>query len=196
MKKKTIITRLTKPIALSLIFLVMVFTSCSLEEVEIVDLNKERIDFKIEGAISSFLNEESSDLVSISLNDDPILNAEEYKIVLDLGNNDALNLTIYNRDFANPLDQPFQYSAYSLDIISTRMTYVVGDYYINGERSYSTISGLVRGITQINTLRALDNTNYYLLSIQNLDMYEVSDEGIKPTKASSIKINGTFTMLK
>ncbi|MEZ5022564.1 MAG: hypothetical protein R2728_04750 [Chitinophagales bacterium] len=195
MRKKGKNSNLKKSTILSILAILFVFASCNVDEVIPAEGNNERIDLRINGDITSNLNEQSSDLAEYTLNTTPVLNTEERKVTVDLGFGNSLDLIFYNRNFNDPLEETFQYGAFSLDLLGDRMAYVVADYYSNGVKKYSTISSVVKGIAQYNVVRANDKGNYYLFNIENINLYEVSNEDLRP-KAKSIELNGTFTLQK
>ena len=175
--------------------ILFVFASCNVDEVIPTEGNNERIDLIINGDITANINEQSADLAAYALNTNPVLYPEETKVTIDLGAGNSLDLIFYNRNFNDPLEQTFQYGAFSLDLLGDRMAYIVADYYSNGVKKYSTISSYDRGIAQYNVVRVNDKGIYYLFNIENIKLYEVSNEDLKP-KIKSIELNGTFSLQK
>lgn len=184
-----------KWILLMIIAFPLVLASCSVDEVNPANANNERIDLKINGDLTLNFNEEATDLATYSLNANTILHPEERKVIINLGYSHTLELTFFNQSFVDPLEAPFQYGAFSLDLLDDRMAYVVAEYYNNGKKAYSTISGFIRGVAQYNVVRANDKGDFYLFSIDDIKLYEVSDEDLRPN-TKSIVINGTFTLQK
>ena len=191
MKKRINFTkRLLSVIITTTIFLM---SSCTNDITEAV-APAERIDFTINGGITSQLNLENSDLSLYQKTNNPIFNGEEYNITLDLGANTKLVLTLYNRNFQQPLEADFQYSAFTLEQLNDKFAYIVADYYINEGLTYSSVASNVMGKSQLNVFNSTDKGNSYLIRLNGIKLYWASEDGRSTN--NTITFDGTFTLNK
>lgn len=169
-------------------------TSCS-EDIVTNKTTTERVDIKISGDVINSQSNEATDLATGSNNPNTILNSGEYLIRLNIDANTYVDFTLYNKLFTNQLEADFSYSAFSKEILSQKISYVVADYYSNGVKTFSSASSLATGKQQLNVFKTVEKEDFYLITLSNFELFGEAREGNKE-KASSIFLNGTFTLLK